>query len=103
MPFDPALLMTHASVNYDSASIVLDKTAEFRSSDRMYGEERADIKVVPALSVRLAPDVAVIPLGGKRQKEFTVNLENQSTAPIDGDVRPVVPQGGGLQLPPLNR
>jgi len=59
----------------------------------MYGEERADIKVVPALSVRITPDVAVIPLGGKRQKEFTVNIENQSTTAVDGDVRLVVPQG----------
>jgi len=93
MPFDPALLMTRASLNYDGASISLEKTAEFRSSDRMYGEERADIKVVPALSVRITPDVAVIPLGGKRQKEFTVNIENQSTTAVDGDVRLVVPQG----------
>jgi len=93
MPFDPALLMTRASLNYDGASIVLEKTAEFRSSDRMYGEERAAIKVVPALSVRITPDVAVIPLGGKRQKEFTVNIENQSTTAVDGDVRLVVPQG----------
>lgn len=93
MPFDPALLITHAAVNYDGASIVLDKHAEFRSSDRVYGEERADVKVVPALSVRIAPDVAVIPLSGKRQKEFTVNIENQSTTPVDGDVRLVVPQG----------
>jgi LmbE family N-acetylglucosaminyl deacetylase len=93
MPFDPALLLTHASVNYDGASIVLNKSAEFRSSDRMYGEERADIKVVPALSVRITPEVAVIPLGGKRQKEFTVQIENQSTTAVDGDVRLVVPQG----------
>jgi hypothetical protein len=93
LPFDPALVMTHASVNYDNASIVLEKTAEFRSSDRMYGEERAHVKVVPALSVRITPDVAVIPLSGRRQKEFTVNIENQSTTPVDGDVNLVVPQG----------
>jgi hypothetical protein len=43
--------------------------------------------------VRITPDVAVIPLGGKRQKEFTVNIENQSTTAVDGDVRLVVPQG----------
>jgi len=96
MPFDPAVLMTHASLNYEGAVIVLDKNAEFRSSDRMYGEERADIKVVPALSVRIAPDVAVIPLGGKRQKEFTVNIVNQSTTAVDGDVRLAVPMGWTL-------
>ena len=93
MPFDPALLITHAKVTYDGAVIAMDKPAQFRSSDRMYGEERAQVKVVPALSLRLAPDVAVIPLGGKRQKEFTVHIENQSTTTVDGDVRLVVPAG----------
>src|SRR5262249_25390328 len=99
MPFDPALLMTHASVTYDGAAIVMGKPAEFRSTDRMYGEQRAEIKVVPALSVRLSPEVAVIPIGGKREKEFTVDIENQSTSPVDGDVRLVVPNGWTVMPP----
>ena len=99
MPFDPALLMTHASVTYDGTTIVMEKAAEFRSTDRVYGEERAQVKVVPALSVRLVPDVAVIPIGGKRQKEFTVHIENQSTTPVDGNVRLVVPNGWTVTPP----
>src|SRR6185295_17436236 len=93
MPFDPPLLMTHASVSYDGAAIAMDHPAEFRSTDRMYGEQRAQVKAVPALSVRLTPDVAVIPLGGNRKKEFTVTIENQSTTPVDSDVRLVTPNG----------
>jgi LmbE family N-acetylglucosaminyl deacetylase len=93
MPFEPPVLMTRASVTYDGAAIVLDKEAQFRSSDRVFGEQRAQVKVVPTLSVKTAPDVAVIPLNGKRQKEFTVTIENQSTTPVDGDVRLAVPAG----------
>jgi hypothetical protein len=93
LPFDPALLMTHARVTYDGTAIVMEKPAEFRSTDRMYGEERAQVKAVPALSVRLVPEVAVIPLSGKRQKEFTVQIENQSTTAVDGEARLVVPNG----------
>jgi LmbE family N-acetylglucosaminyl deacetylase len=93
MPFDPPLLMTHARVILNGTAIAMDKPSEFRSVDRIYGEHRAQVKVVPALSVRLTPDVAVIPLGGKRQKEFTVQIENQSTTPVDGDVRLIVPTG----------
>jgi hypothetical protein len=93
LPFDPALLRTHARVTYEGTTIVMEKPAEFRSTDRMYGEERALVKAVPALSVKLAPDVAVIPLGGKRQKEFTVHLESQNTTPSDGEVRLAVPNG----------
>jgi LmbE family N-acetylglucosaminyl deacetylase len=93
MPFDPPLLMTRATLNVDSAPIVMDKAAEFRSNDRMYGEQRAALKVAPALSVRLTPEVAVIPLSGRRQKEFTVEVDNQSTNAVDGEVRLVVPNG----------
>lgn len=93
MPFDPPLLMTHASVSYDGVAIAMDRPAEFRSSDRMYGEQRAQVKAVPALSVRLSPDVAVIPIGGNRKKEFTVSIENQSTTAVDGEVRLVTPNG----------
>jgi len=99
MPFDPALLITHANVTYDGTTVVMQKTAEFRSTDRVYGEERAQVKVVPALSVRLVPDIAVIPIGGKRQKEFTVHIENQSTTPVDGNVRLVVPNGWTVTPP----
>jgi LmbE family N-acetylglucosaminyl deacetylase len=93
MPFDPPLLMTHASMRYEGTTLVMDKPVEFRSADRIYGEQRADVKVVPALSVRLIPEIAVIPLAGKRQKEFTVQVENQSTTPVDSDIRLVVPSG----------
>jgi hypothetical protein len=93
MPFDPPVLMTRASIIYDGTAIALDKEAQFRSSDRELGEQRAQVKVVPALSVKTSPDVAVIPLGGKRQKDFTVTIENQSTTPVDGDVRLAVPTG----------
>ena len=99
MPFDPALLITHASVTNDGTTVVMQKAAEFRSADRVYGEERAQVKVVPALSVRLVPDIAVIPIGGKRQKEFTVHIENQSTTPVDGNVRLVVPNGWTVTPP----
>jgi len=93
MPFDPPLLMTHASVSYDGVEISMEHPAEFRSSDRMYGEQRAQVKAVPALSVRLTPDVAVIPISGSRKKEFTVNIENQSTTAVNGEVRLVIPNG----------
>jgi LmbE family N-acetylglucosaminyl deacetylase len=93
MPFDAPLLMTHATVTFDGAAISMARPAEFRSSDRMYGEQRAQVKAVPALSVRLTPEVAVIPLAGNRQKEFTVTIENQNTTAVDGEVRLAIPAG----------
>jgi LmbE family N-acetylglucosaminyl deacetylase len=93
MPFEAPTLVTHARVTYEGTPIVMTHAAEFRSNDRMYGEQRAQVKVVPALSLRLSPDIAVIPIGGARRKEFTVDIENQNTAAADADVRLVVPSG----------
>jgi hypothetical protein len=93
MPFDAPVLTANARLNYLDTTILLQHAAQFRSNDRMYGEQRALLKVVPALSVRISPDVAVIPIGGARRKEFTVSIENQSTAAVDGDLRLIVPTG----------
>jgi LmbE family N-acetylglucosaminyl deacetylase len=100
MPFDPPLLNTHANITYDNVAIAMDHPAEFRSTDRMYGEQRARLKAVPAVSVRLTPEVAVMPIGGNRKKEFTVTLENQSTTAIDGEVRLSAPPNWTV-VPPV--
>jgi LmbE family N-acetylglucosaminyl deacetylase len=93
MPFDPPLMRTRSEIDYQGTSIVLTKPAEFRDIDNMYGELRRLVKVVPALSVRVSPDIAIVPRSGDRRKEFTVAVENQSPTPVESDVRLIVPQG----------
>jgi hypothetical protein len=77
----------------------MSQPAEFRRVDSLLGELRSQIKVVPALSVRVSPEIGVVPLAGNRKKEFTVTVENQSTAPVESDVRLVVPQGWTVTPP----
>lgn len=93
MPFDAPLLQTRAQLDYNGATISLSHPAEFRRTDGMLGEQRSLVKVVPALSVRMTPDVAVIPLSGNRKKEFTVTVENQNTTAIESEVRLTIPAG----------
>ncbi|HLQ78272.1 MAG TPA: NEW3 domain-containing protein, partial [Terriglobia bacterium] len=93
MPFDPPLLQTHAMIDYSGSTIALDQPAQFRRTDGMLGEQRSLVKVVPALSVRVSPDVAIVPLAGNRKKEFTVTVENQNPTAIDGEVRLTIPTG----------
>jgi len=85
------LLPTRAEVNYQGTTIVMKKSAEFRRVDRTYGEQRTAPKVVPALSVTISPDIAIVPLKGNRQKEFTVTIENQNTSPAAAEVHLVTP------------
>jgi LmbE family N-acetylglucosaminyl deacetylase len=93
MPFDPPLMDTRAEVDYEGATIAFSKPAEFRNIDSMYGELRSFVKVVPALSVRISPDVAVVPISSDRRKEFTVTIENQNPVAAESEVHLVTPQG----------
>jgi len=52
---------------------------------------------VPALSVRVSPDIAVIPLTGNHKKEFTVTVENQNTSAAETEVRLVIPAGWSVE------
>src|SRR5262249_30895018 len=93
MPFDAPLLMTDVEVPYQGLPIELHQPATFRSVDRMFGEERHLLNVVPALSLRVSPDIAIVPLGGNRKKELTVSVENQSPTGGTSSIKLVVPQG----------
>jgi len=93
LPIDETLLPTDIELDYEGATIVMDKPAEFRRVDRMLGEQRTLLKSVPAVSVGLSPEIAIVPLKGKRRKEFTVNLENESPAGTRGEVSLILPSG----------
>src|SRR6185295_12868320 len=93
VPLDDILLSTRVQLDYQGANLTLQRPAEFRRVDRMFGEQRTAVKVVPALSVVVSPDIAIVGLKGSRQKEFTVNIENQNPAAITADVSLVLPNG----------
>jgi alpha-galactosidase-like protein len=101
LPMDDVLLPVRAEVDYQGTTIVMKRPAEFRRVDRMFGEEREALKVVPSLSVGVSPEIAIVPLKGTRRKEFTVNVENQSPTPVSGQVSLVLP--GGWAASPATR
>ena len=92
-PVDPALLPTVAEVDYQGVTIAMNHGAEFRRIDRMLGEQREQLRVVPALSVAVTPGSVIVPLKGNRQKELTVSIENQSPAAADAEVQLITPAG----------
>ena len=93
LPMDEVLLPTRVEVDYQGTPIVMKRPAEFRRIDRMFGEQRTAVKVVPSLSVGVSPDIAIVALKGNRQKEFTVNVENQNPAAGNGEVSLILPAG----------
>src|SRR5438874_4212071 len=101
-PTEGMLIPVRAEVRYQGTTIVMKKSAEFRRVDRTYGEQRTTPKVVPALSVTISPDTAIVPLKVNRQKEFTVTLENQNLEPFGAEVRLVTPAGWAVSPPSRN-
>jgi LmbE family N-acetylglucosaminyl deacetylase len=93
LPAEEVVFSTRADLDYQGAAISMKKPAEFRRVDRMLGEQRTALKVVPVWSVVVSPAIAIVPLKGTRQKEFTVTVENQNPAAVSGDVRLVLPSG----------
>ncbi len=93
LPEDQALLPTRVEVDYEGVVLATQKSAQYRRIDRMLGEQRTALKAVPALSVSVSPNIAIVKLKGTRQKEFTVTLENQNPAPLSGDVVLELPAG----------
>ncbi len=93
LPFDPPLLATRAEIDFEGAEIVVNRHAEFRRVDQVYGELRSLLKVVPDLSVRLTPGTAVVPLSGERKKEFTVTLHNEAPEGGTAEVSLSIPDG----------
>ncbi|HEU5239183.1 MAG TPA: NEW3 domain-containing protein [Pyrinomonadaceae bacterium] len=93
LPVDEVLLLTRAEVDYQGMPIIMKKGAEFKRVDRILGEDRTDLKVVPSLSISVSPEIAVVPLKGARQKEFMVTIENQDPAAVNGEVSLVLPAG----------
>ena len=93
LPEDESLLPTRGEVTFQGTTIVMKKSAEFRRVDRSFGEQRTGLKVVPALSVTVSPDIAIVPLKGNRQKELTVTLENQNLTAVGAEVSLITPAG----------
>jgi len=93
MPFDPALLDTNVEVMYQGTPIEIRQPAQFRRIDSLYGEQRSLLNIVPALSLRVFPDIGIVPIAGNRKKDFTVSVESQSPNAVETEVRLLVPPG----------
>jgi len=59
----------------------------YRFNDQAVGEIRRPLRVVPAVDVRLDPDVVVWPAGAGPTRSFTVTLSSHARGAISGDVR----------------
>jgi hypothetical protein len=95
LPWEPPLIT--GFVRYaatDAVAARLSRAASFRYEGRWVGgEKRKSIDVVPGLSVRLSPELAVFPAGATASREFRVGVTNGERRSSAGRVSLRVPAG----------
>lgn len=97
-PFDPPLLSAIVSLDIDGTPVTVDRHVEHRLVDRVRGEIRRPVDVVPAVSVEPAQATVIVPVssaGEPRQVRLTVR--NNTPGELQGVARFVVPQGWRLE------
>lgn len=86
-PFDPPLLTAEVELSVLDAPVHLGREVTYRYNDQAYGEIRRPLRVVPAVDVRLEPDIVVWPASGPPKRTFTVTLASNAGQPIAGQVQ----------------
>lgn len=103
LPFRPTPFVAHFELEVESGAVVsVSRTVQSRSQrDIFAGEKRSEIKVVPALAVRVSPEITVVPSGGPqvqptatgRTREIRVTVTNGSKGAASADVALTLPEG----------
>jgi len=99
LPFRPTPFRAHFTFKIGGADVVVDLPIEYRYQGNIFsGEKRSELLVVPALSVNLTPDIAILPAaapgpmrtsakaGSERSREITVTVTNNTPGTADADV-----------------
>jgi LmbE family N-acetylglucosaminyl deacetylase len=92
-PFAPTPFRAQLTLDLSGAEVVIDRPVEYRYEGTIFsGEKRMELRVVPRLAVRIAPEIAILPQQGKG-RELTVDVINSGEAASKGTVRIAAPSG----------
>jgi LmbE family N-acetylglucosaminyl deacetylase len=72
MPFEEGPLVASVTLDVDGTAVVLSKRVDYRVGDRIRGELRRNVNVVPAITVAVDSPLLVVPLGGTASRHRVV-------------------------------
>ncbi len=88
LPFDPPLMMAEVMLTIGGARVTVRQEVQYRYVDRIRGEIRRRIDVVPAISVDPAAELAVVPASSEtREFDVLLTVRNNTDHEISGIVR----------------
>lgn len=93
-PFDDPLLTARVTLSVGGEELALSRPVQYRFADRVRGEIRRDIDVVPDLTVGLDSNLLVVPSGGAAQPQrLVVRASSSSRDSLSGTLRLRLPAG----------
>jgi len=97
-PFDPPLLAAIVSLDIDGTPVTLRRDVEHRFVDRVRGEIRRPVNVVPAVSVEPADATVIVPLSSIGQpRDMLLTLRNNTPSDVRGRARFIAPAGWRIE------
>jgi LmbE family N-acetylglucosaminyl deacetylase len=94
LPFATPLLSASVTFNASGTEFTISRPVRYRFADRVRGELRRDLNVVPELSVDIDSDLLVVPTAGTpRAQQLVVSTTSFVDRSVTGDVRLRVPPG----------
>lgn len=93
-PVAPSAVTAFVDLNIGDALVRVNQQVEYRFADRALGEIRHELKVAPAVSVNVSPDILVYPKSsGPLEREVIVSVTNNKKTSARGSVALQKPEG----------
>lgn len=97
-PFDPPLLMANITFDIAGERVTVEKEVQHRFVDRVRGEIRRRLDVVPAISVEPATNLEIVATTSeKRRYEALLTVRNNARHDVTGTAQFTVPENWTLE------
>ena len=94
LPFDAPLLSASVTLTSNGTEFTITRPVRYRFADRVRGELRRDVNVVPELSVGLDSNLLVVPTSGApRPQRLVATATSFANRTVTGTLRLVLPAG----------
>ncbi|MBS1790996.1 MAG: PIG-L family deacetylase [Acidobacteria bacterium] len=101
LPFGPPVAQARVELTLSGERVVLNQPVEYRFADKTFGEIRRELKVAPAVTLTVHPQLLVIPSGSQnRTREISVEITDNARRTINGSVKLIAPQGWKVETDP---
>jgi LmbE family N-acetylglucosaminyl deacetylase len=93
LPFEPGPLVASVTAEVGGVSVTLTRRVDYRYADRVRGEIRRAVNVVPPITVAVDTPLLIVPIGASTAHRVAVTATNHSEKPMPATVRLQLPAG----------